>query len=303
MTRSSETILDGGVPPEGRGSGTGSRNGGFLGEMAAASRERVRAARAACPQPELLARAMDTPVPPRLRLQPRGFDLIAELKLRSPAAGRLRGPGEDVAARVTAYARAGAAAISVLTEPTRFDGSLDHLRAAAQALLPADVPTMRKDFLVDPYQVIEARLAGAGGVLAILRMLAEPELEKLVEQARALELFVLLEAFDERDLERLEAVLRRLGTDGLLAGVNSRDLDTLQVVPSRLGQLARHLPAGLPRVAESGVGSAEEARRVAEAGYDLALVGSALMSGDDPAALAGAMLSAGRAARADVASR
>jgi indole-3-glycerol phosphate synthase len=270
----------------------------FLQQMAVASRERVRAARAACPQAELLAQARASPLPPRLRLQPGGFDLIAELKLRSPAAGRLKGPDEDVVTRVTTYARAGAAAVSVLTEPTRFDGSLDHLRIAARALLPLAVPAMRKDFLVDPYQVIEARAAGAGGVLAILRMLSASELEAMIDQARALELFVLLEAFDEQDLERLDGLLGRLGSAGLLAGVNSRDLQTLQVVPSRLEQLARRLPRGIPRVAESGVGSAEDARRVAEAGYDLALVGSALMSGHEPAALAGAMLCAARAARA-----
>jgi indole-3-glycerol phosphate synthase len=266
--------------------------------MAAVSRERVSGARAGCSQAELLARAVDTPPPPRLRLQPGGFDLIAELKLRSPAVGQFKDPGEDVVARVTTYARAGAAAVSVLTEPTRFDGSLDHLQAAARALLPLGVPAMRKDFLVDAYQVIEARAAGAGGVLAILRMLSEEELEAFVRQARALDLFVLLEAFDERDLERLEGTLRRLGTEGLLAGVNSRDLTTLQVVPSRLEQLAPCLPAGIPRVAESGVGSAADARRMAQAGYDLALVGSALMSDADPAALASAMLSAARAARA-----
>jgi indole-3-glycerol phosphate synthase len=277
--------------------------GDFLQQMAVASRERVRTARAACPQAELLARAMATPPPPRLRLQSGGFDLIAEIKLRSPAAGQLKGPDEDVVTRVTTYARAGAAAVSVLTEPTRFDGSLDHLRIAARALLPLAVPAMRKDFLVDPYQVIEARAAGAGGVLAILRMLSVPELEALVTQARALELFVLLEAFDEQDLERLDGLLRRLGGEGLLAGVNSRDLQTLQVVPSRLEQLAGRLPRGIPRVAESGVGSAEDARRMAEAGYDLALVGSALMSDHDPAALAGAMLTTARAARANAAIR
>ena len=275
----------------------------FLEQMAAGSRERVRAARAACPQAELLARAADTPAPPGLRLQPGGFDLIAELKLRSPAVGQLKGRDEDVAARVTAYGHAGAAAVSVLTEPTRFDGSLDHLRAASRALAPLRVPAMRKDFLVDAYQVVEARVAGAGGVLAILRMLSEPELEALVQQARALELFVLLEAFDERDLERLHGVLARLGGTGLLAGVNSRDLVTLQVVPARLEQLAPHLPTGIPRVAESGVATAADARRMAEAGYDLALVGSALMNGDDPAPLASAMLSAARAARANAAIR
>jgi len=272
-------------------------DGGFLAQMAVASRARVQAARERCPDAELLARARETPRPPQLRLRPGGFDLIAELKLRSPAAGRLAGAGEDVAARVTAYARAGAAVVSVLTEPTRFDGSLDHLRSAARALAPLGIPAMRKDFLVDAYQVVEARLAGAGGVLAILRMLPDAELEALVAQARALELFVLLEAFDEEDLERLRALLARLGAGGLLAGVNSRDLATLEVVPGRLQQLAPRLPGGVPRVAESGIGSAEDARRAAEAGYDLALVGSALMSGDDPAALASAMLSAARAAR------
>jgi len=270
----------------------------FLAQMAAASRERVRAARTACADAELLGRARDTPAPPPLRLQPGGFDLIAELKLRSPAAGSLGTPGENVAARVTAYARAGAAAVSVLTEPTRFDGSLEHLRLASRTLTSAGVPAMRKDFLVDPYQVIEARAAGAGGVLAILRLLSADELETLVAQARSLGLFVLLEAFDEPDLERMQRFLRRAGGEGLLAGVNSRDLKTLQVVPSRLEELAACLPTGIPRVAESGVGTAEDARRVAEAGYDLALVGSALMSGEDPAALAGAMLSAARAARA-----
>lgn len=300
MTKSSGTVLHGDGRTDGRGAGTESRNSDFLTQMATGSRQRVEAARAACPQAELMARALDTPAPPTLRLQQGGFDLIAELKLRSPAAGLLRGPGESVAARVTAYARAGAAAVSVLTEPTRFDGDLEHLRQAAQALGPAGVPAMRKDFLVDAYQVIEARAAGAGGVLAILRMLSEPDLESLIQQARALALFVLLEAFDEGDLERLHRVLSRLGGEGLLAGVNSRDLTTLQVVPSRLEQLARHLPTGIPRVAESGVGSPDDARRVAAAGYDLALVGSALMSGEDPGALASAMLSAARAARRPV---
>ena len=112
---------------------------------------------------------------------------------------------------------------------------------------------------------------------------------------------MLLEAFDERDLSGWTGCFAGWARESLLAGVNSRDLATLQVVPSRLEQLASRLPRGIPRVAESGVGSAEDARRVAEAGYDLALVGSALMSGNDPAALAGAMLSAARTARASAA--
>src|ERR1700712_4507485 len=105
------------------------------------------------------------PPAPCLITNPARFDLIAELKLRSPAVGQLKAGTEDVAARVTAYGRAGAAAVSVLTEPSRFDGSMDHLEQATRALAPLKVPVMRKDFLIDPYQVIEARVAGEGGVL------------------------------------------------------------------------------------------------------------------------------------------
>lgn len=271
-------------------------NGQFLEQMAEASRARVHAASASVSRDELLRRALASPAPPALRLHPGGFDLIAELKLRSPAAGALRGGREDVAARVTAYARAGAAAVSVLTEPTRFDGNLEHLAIAARALAAHGVPVMRKDFLVDAYQVLEARAAGAGGVLAIVRLLEDLELEAIVRQARALSLFVLLEAFDESDIERMHGLVARLGAAGLLAGVNSRDLATLEVVPERLERLARHLPSGVARVAESGIETAAHARRAADAGYDLALVGSALMREDDPSVLAGAMLSAARGA-------
>ena len=269
----------------------------FLAQMATGSRERVHAAQRACSDAALLARALASAPPPPLQRSPTGFDLIAELKLRSPAAGQFKSAGEDVAARVVAYAQAGAAAVSVLTEPSRFDGSMAHLETAARALAPLRVPAMRKDFLVDPYQVSEARLAGAAGVLVILRMLAQAQIEALLERARSLGLFVLLEAFDEYDIELLHGLVARQvrPLSGLLAGVNCRDLTTLQVVPGRLERLAPLLPTSMPRVAESGVGSADDARRVAAAGYDLALVGSALMQGGDPHALASAMLQAGRA--------
>ena len=271
---------------------------GFLEDMAAGSRARVRAAKQTRSEAALEGEARRTPAPPRLRLDASGFDLIAELKLRSPAAGQLGPAGENVAARVTAYAQAGAAAISVLTEPSRFDGSLDQLASVAQALAPLAVPAMRKDFLVDPYQVLEARAAGAGGVLVIVRMLSRSEIDALLDCARSLELFVLLEAFDARDIELLrELIEAHAGANPLLAGVNCRDLTTLRVVPQRLLELAPLLPARAPRVAESGVGSAADARQVAAAGYQLALVGSALMQADDPRALAAAVLAAGRAAR------
>ena len=270
---------------------------GFLAEMAASSLERVRVARAACPEEELMQRALAVEPPP-LRLTPGGFDLIAEMKLRSPAAGRLKEANEtEIAQRVSAYARAGACAVSVLTEPSRFEGSLGHLSHAATALRPLGVPAMRKDFLVDPYQVIEARVSGAGGVLAILRMLSDAQAAALILRARELSLFVLLETFDERDIERLHGLVAQLGGTGLLAGVNSRDLTTLEVVPTRLEQLGPRLPERIPRVAESGVGSAEDAARMAQAGYDLALVGSALMREENPETLARAMLEAARAAR------
>jgi indole-3-glycerol phosphate synthase len=157
---------------------------------------------------------------------------------------------------------------------------------------------MRKDFLVDPYQVLEARVAGAGGVLLIMRMLSRETLGALIECARSQGLFVLLEAFDARDLERMhEVVAADTGRSTLLAGVNCRDLATLEVVPERLLELAPLLPGGVPPVAESGVAAAEDARRLAAAGYRLLLVGSALMRDQDPAGLARALIDAGRAAR------
>jgi indole-3-glycerol phosphate synthase len=189
----------------------------FLEQMATGSRERVHAAKHICSECALLARALASPPPPRLQRSPAGFDLIAELKLRSPAAGQLKSASEDVEARVVAYARAGAAAVSVLTEPSRFDGSMTHLEIATRALTPVQVPAMRKDFLVDAYQVIEARAAGAGGVLVILRMLPKPEIELLIDRARALGLFVLLEAFDEHDIELMHELVHTGSSAELLA--------------------------------------------------------------------------------------
>jgi indole-3-glycerol phosphate synthase len=278
-------------------------NGGgdFLAGMAASSRERVVAARRRLAEPELLARAARAPRPPPLVRSAAGFDLIAELKLRSPAAGALQSAAtEDLAARVGAYAAGGAAAVSVLTEPSRFDGSMAHLEAAARVLAPLHVPAMRKDFLVEPYQVMEARLAGAGGVLVILRMLPRGACETLIDCALELGLFALLEAFDEADIALAHELVgaRAAARPQLLVGVNCRDLVTLQVVKGRLEGLASLLPRDVARVAESGVASADDAGRIAGAGYDLALVGSALMAGSAPRALAGAMLEAGRAARA-----
>ena len=272
--------------------------GEFLAAMGASSRQRVSAARAELGDVEILARATDMPAPPRLQLSARRFDVIAEVKFRSPAAGQLReGSEEQVIARVAGYAEAGAAAVSVLTEPSRFDGSLDHLKTAVRALA-GRIPAMRKDFLVDPYQVCEARLSGAGGVLLIVRMLDDAEIAALIECAARLRLFVLLESFDQVDVGRAAALVKQYGsTAEFLVGVNCRDLTTLEVVPGRLEELVRSLPADVPRVAESGVATAQDAGRVAVAGYDVALVGSALMDALEPLQLVRAMLSAARSER------
>jgi indole-3-glycerol phosphate synthase len=269
----------------------------FLGNMAASSRARSLAAQALLPERELRARIADLPAAPPLKLA--AFDLIAEVKLRSPAVGLLKSADdEDVGARVAMYARAGAAAVSILTEPSRFDGSLDDLAGGTRALAPLGVPAMRKDFLVDGYQVLEGRAAGASGVLAIIRMLPRGALESLIDTALGLGMFVLLEAFDATDLELAQSLVdaRAAQRDLLLVGVNSRDLVTLKVVPGRLDAMAPLLPRDVKRVAESGVATPADAARVAACGYDLALVGSALMSAPDPAALAAAMLTDARAA-------
>lgn len=265
----------------------------FLERMAQASRARVRAARGRVGEATLLARARARPQPPALTL--RGFDIIAELKLRSPAAGALAAPSFDRVAQLDAYARGGAAAVSVLTEPDEFHGELADLMAAAAHLAPLGRPAMRKDFIVDAYQVVEARAAGAGGVLVIVTMLEDETVRELVDCARELGLFVLLEAFDRDDLERLAPFDAPSPPVPLLAGVNCRDLRDLDVRFPRFEELAPFLPRHLPTVAESGIGSAEDLRTVASLGYRLALIGSALMRSAEPAATLARWLELGRA--------
>ena len=273
---------------------------GFLDTMAVLSAARVEQALRHESMGVLERRARRTPAAAPLRLSDSGFDVIAELKLRSPAAGALGDANQDWLGRVAAYARGGAAAVSVLTEPSRFDGSLEHLRQAAAVLASFGVPAMRKDFLVDPYQVLEARAAGAGGVLVILRMLARTRIEELLDVAAEHGLFVLLEAFDEADLELARDLLdsRTAQRGQILLGVNCRDLQTLNVVPERFASLAPRLPRGWPAVAESGVASSDDARRMRQLGYGLALIGTALMTGEDPSRLLGEMLNATRTVQA-----
>lgn len=273
---------------------------GFLDEMARSSAERVAAALRHESSGALQERAKHAPPTVPLRLSTAGFDVIAELKLRSPAAGLLGEGHQDWLGRVAAYARGGAAAVSVLTEPTRFDGSLEHLRRASSVLRPLGVPAMRKDFIVDPYQVLEARAAGAGGVLVILRMLPRGRIEELLDVAAAHRLFVLLEAFDGEDLQlaRELTAARSQREETLLIGVNCRDLQTLAVVPERFAALAPQLPQARPAVAESGVATAADARSMMQLGYRVALVGTALMARDDPSELLAEIFNATRTVQA-----
>ena len=276
---------------------------GLLSDMVRSSAARVATARERVPDAALRAAAIAMPPPPRLVLAHGGFDLIAELKLRSPSMGDLSAATIDPLRRLEAYAEGGAAACSILTEPTRFDGELEHLKRAADVLLPYGVPAMRKDFLVDPYQVLEARAYGASGVLLIVRMLPRPRLTAMLDCAAEQGLFVLLEAFDAADLAVAQAVAaERAGRDEqVLIGLNCRDLETLAIDASRFEVLRDRLPSGWPSVAESGVQSPEDAARVAALGYQVALVGTSLMQRTDPREAVRELLRAGRAARGGVA--
>jgi indole-3-glycerol phosphate synthase len=292
---------------------------GFLDRMAASSRERLDEARAREPLATLRIRALATPPAPAL-IVPGSFNLIAEFKRRSPSFGRLG--DADLIGRATAYANAGAAAVSVLTEPSQFHGNLDHLTTAAKTLAPFGVPAMRKDFLVDPYQLYETRAAGAGGTLLIVRMLSQESLSEMMDCARELGLFVLLEAFDTDDIARatravevagsprasdLSSAERASGEPGriptarvvvpaILLGVNCRDLQTLEVMPGRFAELAEKLPQNASWVAESGIATPDDCAEIVRDGYDMALIGSALMTAPDPSGVIKTMLAAGRAA-------
>lgn len=271
---------------------------GLLADMQRASQERVAAAKARATEAELRARIADSPPPPPLMLANGGFDVIAELKLRSPSQGALTHQASDPVARLAGYAKGGAAAVSVLTEPTRFDGSLEHLRLAAETLAPQRVPVMRKDFLVDPYQLLEARERGASGALLILQMVERARLIEMLDCAAELGLFVLLEAFDAGDLEMAAEIAaeRRGRSEQVLMGLNCRNLETLAIDPRRFGVLRDKLPAGWPSVAESGVESPRDAAAVAALGYRLALVGTSLMKHKDAARATARLIEAGRRA-------
>jgi indole-3-glycerol phosphate synthase len=200
--------------------------------------------------------------------------VIAECKRRSPSKGILREEYEP-AGHARAYADAGAAAISVLTEPTFFDGAPAHLRAVRSAV---QVPILRKDFIVSEYQLFEAAAWGADAALLIVGALAPPALKTLIAAAERLGLATLVEVHDRAELEI--AVDAGAG----VVGVNSRNLRTLAVDPGVLDEIAAHVPATVTAVAESGIRSRADLDRLTAAGYHAHLVGERLISAPDPGA-------------------
>jgi indole-3-glycerol phosphate synthase len=229
----------------------------------------------------LLARSLSLPPVRDFEgaLRGRAPALIAEVKRASPSAGSIadRAP----AAQARAYAGAGAAAVSVLTERRHFDGTLADLRDVRAAV---DLPVLRKDFLVHPSQLIEARAAGADAALLITAAVTPDELSALIATARDLGLGVLLETHSDADLDAA------LATGALVIGVNARDLETLEVdAAAARGRLTR-IPSDRIAVLESGISSREDVCAAVEAGASAILVGEALMRAADPAAALRALL-------------
>jgi len=280
----------------------------FLLRMAASSRQRLASARANCDEAEMRRLAERQLASTPLILSEHGFDLIAEVKRRSPSVGSLTSIERPPSVQAKSYLEAGAAAISVLTEPEQFSGELAHLTQVVNDV--TTIPVMRKDFLVSSYQVLEARAAGAGGVLLIAALLDRAKLRDMLQTALDLGMFVLVEVFDVDDLDMCLPILAESGAAMLnldnsvagrsgsqcriMIGVNCRDLRTLQVDFPRFERLVSRLPDAVPWVAESGVATPARAAEVAGLGYRLALVGTALMQSGDPAAAAREMLIAGR---------
>jgi indole-3-glycerol phosphate synthase len=215
------------------------------------------------PRGEAFHAALARSAPPRI---------IAECKRRSPSRGILR-KAYDPAAHAVSYAQAGAAAISVLTEPTFFDGSLDHLTEVRAVV---DLPLLRKDFIVSEYQLLEAAVRGADAVLLIAGALDDGSLRRLGEQAAGLGLAALVEVHD------LDELRRAVDAGAKIVGVNSRNLRTLEVDLSGLDAVVRAIPSGIMAVAESGIRTPEDISRLSALGYDAFLVGERLIVEPDP---------------------
>ncbi len=221
----------------------------------------------------LSARGEDRPF--NEALVPPGLSLIAEFKRRSPSAGAIAAPTATVAEQVGAYERGGAAALSVLTDEPHFGGSLEDLRAARAA---CGLPIIRKDFIVDPYQLYEAAVNGADAVLLIVRALDDDVLRSLYDEARSIDLDCLVEVHDASELERA------LEADAEVIGINNRNLDEGTVDLATTFELMPDVPAGKTVVAESGISGRPELEELERVGVDAVLIGGALMTAEDPEA-------------------
>ena len=264
-------------------------SGDLLAAVVAAARrsaeERARHVSRDVLEPRIAARPPDGHAFCQTLRQP-GVRVIAECKRRSPSRGILRAEYDPVAI-ATSYAAAGAAAISVLTEPTFFDGALDHLRDVRAAV---SIPVLRKDFLVTDYQLVEAAAFGADAVLLIVAALDSADLTRLIALAQSLGLAALVEVHDGDELRRAA------DAGATVIGVNSRNLRTLQVDRSVLDDLAPALPAGAIAVAESGLKTAEDLRRLGARRYDAFLIGERFMTESDPGSALAGLLAAVEAA-------
>jgi indole-3-glycerol phosphate synthase len=246
----------------------------YLEELVTSTRARIEEARTKITEDSLEQRVAAVAPARDFRAALAGDEVavIAEIKRASPSKGPLN-ESLDAAALARAYADGGAAAISVLTEPDRFKGSIEDLQAATSAGLPV----LRKDFILDPFQVYEARAFGADAVLVIVRTLGA-ELGDLMTTTTALGMDALVEVFDEPDLERA------LAAGAQIIGINHRDLETFEVDPERTAKLAPRIPRGIVIVALSGVSTRPEVDALADDGAHAVLVGEALVTAADPAA-------------------
>jgi indole-3-glycerol phosphate synthase len=258
-------------------SGSGGRNAGgtsYLDAIMPDVRRRLAERKALRSQSELEESLGFGPEPrPSFAAALRGphVSLIAEVKRFSPSKGAIR-PEADVASLVAAYERGGATSVSVLTEGDHFGGSLADLRSAAAA---TGLPLLRKDFVVDPYQLYEARACGASAVLLIAAILDDARLARLSAVAAGLGLDVLLEVHDAREMERAMAV------EGAVIGINNRDLRTFEVSLEASATLAGMAPVDRLLVAESGIRDLADIGRIASAGIDAVLVGESLLRAED----------------------
>jgi indole-3-glycerol phosphate synthase len=247
----------------------------ILDEILAQTRQAVCTARGQVP-PAQLEKQLATASPVRdfcaaLRGKP-GLACIAEFKRRSPSKGWIKQDADPVAV-ASAYQAAGAAAISVLTDGPFFGGSLDDLRRVRATV---GIPVLRKDFIIDPYQVAEARAAGADAVLLIVSALSQDDLVGLLAEIRRLGMEALVETHDRAEVERA------LAADARVIGVNHRDLRTFKMDMSLASSMRPSIASSLLLVAESGIRSADDVRRMQAAGIDAVLVGESLMCEPDP---------------------